>query len=79
MSVFLTTWGCASELLEMLKLKTATRVKFIIFVGAKTQSQKLFTFLTIWRCAGDFFNVLLKFKMTVTDQFHNLLWTQKLY
>ena len=26
------------------------------------------TFPTIWRCAGDFFKVLLKFKMAVTDQ-----------
>ena len=23
----------------------------------------------IWRCAGDFFKVLLKFKMAATDQF----------
>ena len=25
-------------------------------------------FPTIWRCAGDFFKVLLKFKMAATDQ-----------
>ena len=26
------------------------------------------SFPTIWRCAGDFLNVLLKFKMAATDQ-----------
>ena len=26
------------------------------------------TFPTIWRCAGDIFKVLLKFKMAATDQ-----------
>ena len=39
-------------------------------------AQKLFsnfsnltiTFCTIWRCAGDFFKVLLKFKLAATDQ-----------
>ena len=45
------------------------------FVGAKTLKLKVrnyskFTIAlpTIWRCAGDFFKVLLKFKMAATDQ-----------
>ena len=44
-------------------------------VGAKTLKLEVWNylnftiiFLTIWRCAGDFFKVLLKFKMTATDQ-----------
>ena len=43
-------------------------------VGAKTKdlvrnySNFTITFRTIWRCAGDFFRVLLKFKMAATDQ-----------
>ena len=69
---FLTTWGCASDFLQMLpKFKMAPK----IFVGAKTLKLKVrnysnltITFPTIWRCAGDFFKVLLKFKMAATDQ-----------
>ena len=45
------------------------------FVGAKTLKLKVrnfsnFTsiFPTIWKCAGDFFKVVLKFKMAATDQ-----------
>ena len=45
------------------------------FVGAKTLKVRDYsnfttciTFLTIWRCAGDFFKVLLKFKMAATNQ-----------
>ena len=45
------------------------------FVGAKTlklevqnYSNFTITFPTIWRYAGDIFKVLLKFKMTATDQ-----------
>ena len=51
----------------------AARGQHNFFVGAKTLkiSQKLFafsiTFPTIWRCAGDFVEVLLKFKMAATD------------
>ena len=48
----------------------------IIFVGAKTLKLKVsnylnftITFPMIWKCAGDFFKVLLKFKMAATDQF----------
>ena len=46
------------------------------FVSVKTQ--KLFkftiTFLTLWRCAGDFFKVLLKFKMATMNQLYIFLW-----
>ena len=45
------------------------------FVGAKTlklrvrnNSNFTITFPMIWKCAGDFFKVLLKFKMAATDQ-----------
>ena len=45
------------------------------FVGAKTlklevrnYSNITIAFPTIGRCAGDFFKVLLKFKMAATDQ-----------
>ena len=44
-------------------------------MGAKTlklevrnYSNFAITFPMIWRCAGDFFKVLLKFKMAATDQ-----------
>ena len=53
-------------------LQRSTRKKF---VGAKTLKPKFsnysnftITFHMIWRCAGDFFKVLLKFKMAATDQ-----------
>ena len=53
-------------------------------VGAKTLKLKVrnysnfaITFPTILRCAGDFFKVLLKFKMAATNQLHNFLWAQK--
>ena len=46
------------------------------FVGAKTLKLKVknysnltITFPIIWRCAGEFFKVLLEFKMAATDQF----------
>ena len=29
------------------------------------------TFPSIWRCAGDFFKVLLKLKMTAMNELHN--------
>ena len=57
----------------------------IFFVGAKTQKNKggnysnvTTTFPTIWRCAGNFFKVLLKFKMAAMDGLHNFLWSQEL-
>ena len=39
-------------------------------VGAKTLKPKVrnYSFPTIWKCAGDFFKVLRKFKMAATDQ-----------
>ena len=39
-------------------------------------SQKI-TFPTIWS-TGDFFNVLLKFKMAAMHELHSFLWAQKL-
>ena len=55
------------------------------FVGAKTTKLKekndsnfTITFPTIWRCASDFFKVLLKFKMAAMDKIHIFLWVQKL-
>ena len=46
-----------------------------LFVGAKTlkfnvrnSSNSSIMFPTIWKCPGDFFKVLLKFKMADTDQ-----------
>ena len=51
------------------------RATLKFFVGAKTLKLKVrnysnftITFPMIWRCAGDFFKVLLKFKMAATDQ-----------
>ena len=48
------------------------------FVGAKTlklivrnDSNFTITFPIIWRCASDFFKVLLKFKMAATDQLYS--------
>ena len=39
------------------------------FVGAKTYYSNItITFPMIWRCGGDFFKVLLKFKMAAIDQ-----------
>ena len=55
------------------------QLKFFV-VGAKTLKLKVrnnsnitITFPTIWRCAGDFFKVLMKFKMAVMDEHHNFL------
>ena len=55
-----------------------------IFVGAKTTKLKernysnfTITFPTIWRCASDFFKVLLKLKMAAMDKLH-IFWAQKL-
>ena len=55
------------------------------FVGAKTTKLKernysnfTITFPTIWRCASDFFKVLLKFKMAAMAKLHISLWAQKL-
>ena len=54
------------------------------FGGAKTKKIKggnysnfTITFNTLGRCAGDFFMVLLKFKMAAIDDLHNFLWSQK--
>ena len=51
------------------------RATLQFFVGAKTLKLKVrnysnftITFPMIWRCAGDFFKVLLIFKMAATDQ-----------
>ena len=38
-------------------------------VNSKIQNSNFaITFPTIWRCAGDFFKVLLKFKIAATNQ-----------
>ena len=54
-------------------------------MGAKTKKLKVrnysnftITFPTIWRCAGDIFKVLLKFKMAATDQLQFFGGVQKL-
>ena len=39
-----------------------------MYVKVRNYSNFTMTFPTIWRCAGDFFKVLLKFKMAATDQ-----------
>ena len=66
------------KFLKMLpKLNMAARGQPQFFlVGTKTlklnvknYSNSTITFPTIWRCAGDFFKVLLKLKMAATDQF----------
>ena len=53
-------------------------------VGTKTLKLKVrnysnftITFPTIWRCASDFFKVLLKFKMAAMDKLHIFLLAQK--
>ena len=55
------------------------------FVGAKSLKLKVrnyskftITFPTIWRCAGNFFKVLLKFKIAAMDKLHFFLGAQKL-
>ena len=67
--------------------KWPPRITFNFFVGAKTQKLKVrnysnfaITFPTIWRCAGEFFKILQKFKMAATDQLHFFVGakTQKL-
>ena len=40
-------------------------------LNVRNYSNSTISFLTIWRCAGDFFKVLLKFKMAVADQVRN--------
>ena len=37
------------------------------------------TFPTIWRCAGDFFKVLRKFKMAAMDELHNFLLKSEIF
>ena len=73
--------------LKMLpNFKMAARCELLkFFMGAKTTKLKkknytnfTITFLTIWRCASDFFKVLLKFKMAAMDKLHIFLWAQKL-
>ena len=48
--------------------------KFLVEV--RNYSNFTITFPTIWRCAGDFFKVLLKFKMAATDRLlKKLFWS----
>ena len=49
--------------------------------GGNTETEKLncrVTFPTMWRCASDFFKVLLIFKMAAMDKLHIFLWALKL-
>ena len=69
--------------LKKVFFKVATKIQnnrqkstLIFFVSAKTLkltirnfSNYTITFPTIWRCSGDLFKVLLKFKMAATDHF----------
>ena len=55
------------------------------FVGAKTLNLKvgiysnfIITFPSIWGCAGDFFRVLLKFKMAARINFNFLGGAKKI-
>ena len=72
---FLATWGCASDR-DATKIQKGRQWSTLnLFVGAKTLKLKVrnylnytITFPMIWRCAGDFFKVLLKFEMAATDQ-----------
>ena len=59
----------------------AARGQLLIFLWVqKLQNLKseIITFPTIWRCASDFFKVLLKFKMAAMDKLHIFLSAQKL-
>ena len=81
---FLATWGCASDFFrDATKIQNGhQRSTLIFFVGAKTLKPKVryysnftITFPMIWRCAGNFFKVLLKFKMAATDQLKKFVWS----
>ena len=50
----------------------ATGQLYIFLWAQKQENYSHFTikFPSIWRCAGDFWGVLMKFKMDVTDQLH---------
>ena len=78
---FLATWGCASDFFsDATKIQNGRQRSTLKFVaGAKTLKLKVrnysnftITFPMIWKCAGDFLKVLLKFKMAATDQFNFL-------
>ena len=71
--ILLATWGCASDATKIQNGRQRSTLN--VFVGAKTlklevrnYSNCTITFPMIWRCAGDFFKVLLEFKMAATDQ-----------
>ena len=83
----LVTWGYASDFFgDAAKIQNdRQRSTLKFFVGAKTLKLEVrnylnftITFRMIWRCAGEFFEVLLKFKMAATDQLHISSWAQKL-
>ena len=79
-------WMCNLFFKDATKIQNSRQkstVKF--FVGAKTLKLEVgnfsnftITFPTIWRCAGNFFKVLLKFKIAATDQFQFFWWALKL-
>ena len=58
----------------------ATRDQLKIFCGLKNLKVGNFTITSpmIYRCASDFFKVLLKFKMAAMDELHIFLLVQKL-
>ena len=47
-------------------------------LNVRNYSNFTITYPTMWRCAGDFLNVLLKFKMAAMHELHNFSWAQKL-
>ena len=53
------------KMLPQFKMAARGQLKKIC---GRQNSKTLVTFPTIWRCAGDFFMVLLKLKMAATDQ-----------
>ena len=55
---------------EILNGRKRSTLKFFVGVKFKVGNYSNFTitFRMIWRCAGDFSKVLLKFKMAATDQ-----------
>ena len=65
-------------MLQKIKIAT-TPYNFLWAQKLKVRNNSNFTvtFLTIWRCAGDLFELLLKLKMTAADQVRNFLWAQK--
>ena len=65
------------------KFKIVAMDQLYHFCGCKNYLGKNYlnftiAFPTIWRFAGDFCKVLLKYKMVAMDELNNVLWAQKL-